>query len=64
MEACRTTIKFKHPYLTEYRWYVFDDIYVDLSDAFGIFDILDNIYYDTFDDTSDDISWYIWWKKR
>ena len=44
---------------TEYKRHVFDDIYVDASCVFGIFDVSDDICYDIFKDMPDDIWWYL-----
>ena len=52
-------MKFKQLHPTEEKWYVFDDIYVDVSHAFGMFDVFEDIYYDMLNDMSDDIWWYL-----
>ena len=55
VEPFRTPLKFKQPYSTEYKLYVFEDIYVDISHLSGMFDALDDMYYDIFNDMIDDI---------
>ena len=40
-------------------WWYICDIYVDVSHAFGMFDVFDDIYYDILNDMPDDIWWYL-----